>query len=64
MAEEEGNGMRILQVAFIICEVVLDHLVAKIHWSVEAEKKRKNAYPNTRHGCHPQTSTLVLATAR
>ena len=29
MAEEEGTGMRILQVAFIICEVVLDHLVAK-----------------------------------
>jgi hypothetical protein len=64
MAEEEDTGIRILQGAFIMCEVVLDHLVAKIYWPVEAEKKRTNAYPTTRHGCHPQTSTLVLAIAR
>jgi len=63
MAEDEGTGMRILQGAFIICVVVLDYLVAKIRWSVEAEKKRTNASPNTRHGCHPQTSTPVLAIA-
>jgi hypothetical protein len=30
MAEEEGTGMEILQGAFIICEVVMNHLVAKI----------------------------------
>lgn len=64
MAEEEGTGMRNLQGVFIIREFVLDHLVTKIHWSVEDEKKRTNAYPNTWHGCHPQSSTLVLAIAR
>ena len=42
-AAEEGTGMEILQGAFIICEVVLNHLTAKIYWSVEAEKKRTYA---------------------
>jgi hypothetical protein len=37
LAEQEGTGMGILQGAFRICEVVVDHLVAKLYWSVEAE---------------------------
>jgi hypothetical protein len=57
MSAEDGTGMRILQGAFIVCEVVLDYLAAKIDWSVEAEKKHTYTIrvhtPFSRRGCHP-----------